>query len=96
MASSLVQFRYEDSNRIKAASICERLGMDLPTYMRMALNRLIQENGVPFPMTLDDDQIGAGNRALAAMKKASRIAEENGIADMTLDEINAEIAEARK
>ena len=26
----------------------------------------------------------------------SRIAEENGIADMTLDEINAEIAEARK
>ena len=30
------------------------------------------------------------------MKRASRIAEENGISDMTLDEINAEIAEARK
>jgi len=30
------------------------------------------------------------------MKAASRIAEENGISDMTLDEINAEIAEARK
>jgi DNA-damage-inducible protein J len=29
------------------------------------------------------------------MKRASRIAEENGIADMSLDEINAEIAEAR-
>ena len=38
---------------------------------------------------------GEENRALRAMKKASQIAEENGIADMTLDEINAEIADAR-
>jgi len=30
------------------------------------------------------------------MKAASRIAAANGISDMTLDEINAEIAEARK
>lgn len=31
-----------------------------------------------------------------AMKAASHIAAENGIADMTLDEINAEIFEARR
>ena len=37
-----------------------------------------------------------GNRAVDAMKAASRIAEENGISDMSLEEINAEIAEARK
>ena len=35
------------------------------------------------------------NRGLEAMKEASRIASENGISDMTLDEINAEINEAR-
>lgn len=35
-------------------------------------------------------------RGLKAMREASRIAEEYGIADMTLDEINAEISEARK
>lgn len=96
MASSLVQFRYEESSRIKAVDICERLGIDLSTYMRMSLNRLIQENGIPFSMTLGEKKDNAGNRALAAMKKASRIAEENGVAGMTLDEINAEIAEARK
>ncbi len=95
MASSLVQFRCEESNRIKAISICERLGIDLPTYMRMALNRLIQENGVPFSMTLSEKSTSAPNRGLAAMKMASRIAEDNGIADMTLEEINAEIAAAR-
>ena len=93
MASSLVQFRTEDSTKIKAISICEKLGIDLPTYMRMCISRLIQENGIPFSMKLDAE---AENKALNAMKEASRIARENGISEMTLDEINAEISEARK
>ena len=93
MASSLVQFRTEDTTKIKAASICERLGIDLPTYMRMCISRLVQENGIPFSMKLEDKPENPG---LRAMKAAIRIAEENGIADMTLEEINAEISEARK
>ena len=93
MANSLVQFRTDDTSKIKASVICERLGIDLPTYMRMCISRLIQENGIPFSMKLET---GSENRALKAMKTASRIAEENGVSDMTLDEINAEIAEARK
>ena len=93
MAKTLVQFRTEDTSRIKAISICDKLGIDLPTYMRMCIARLIQENGIPFSMKLDNN---SENTALSAMKEASRIASENGIADMTLDEINAEISEARK
>lgn len=93
MANSLIQFRTEESLRVKAINICEKLGIDLPTYMRMCISRLIQENGIPFSMNLHDI---SENKAIRAMKAASRIAEENGIADMTLDEINAEIAEARK
>ena len=93
MANSLVQFRTDDTSKIKASVICERLGIDLPTYMRMCISRLIHENGIPFSMKLET---GSESRALKAMKTASRIAEENGVSDMTLDEINAEIAEARK
>lgn len=93
MANSLIQFRTDDTSKIKATDICERLGIDLPTYMRMCISRLIQENGIPFSMKLE---IKPENRAVAAMKAASRIAEENGISDMTQDEINAEIAKARK
>lgn len=93
MAKTLVQFRAEEASRIKAVSICERLGIDLATYLRMCMSRLVQENGIPFSMKVDDiDE----NRGIKAMKEASRIAEAEGIADMTLDEINAEIAEARK
>ena len=93
MANSLIQFRTEEAARIKAMEICERLGIDLQTYMRMCISRLIQENGIPFSMKLDDLP---DNKAIRAMKSAGRIAEENGVSDMTLDEINAEIAEARK
>ena len=91
MANSLVQFRTDDTSKIKASVICERLGIDLPTYMRMCISRLIQENGIPFSMKLET---GSESRALKAMKTASRIAEENGVSDMTMDYINAEIAVA--
>lgn len=93
MANSLVQFRTENTMKIKAINICEQLGIDLPTYMRMCISRLIQENGIPFSMKLED---APESKGLQAMKAASHIAEANGISDMTLDDINAEIAEARK
>lgn len=93
MANSLVQFRLDDATRVQAINICERLGIDLPTAMRMFVARMVQENGIPFSMKLEDADAVA---ALSAMKQASRIASENGIADMTLDEINEEIALARK
>ncbi len=93
MANSFVQFRADETAKIQASRICEKLGIDLQTYLRMCISRLIQENGIPFSMKLESIP---ENRALEAMKKARRIAEENGLADLSLDEINAEIKEARK
>lgn len=93
MANSLVQFRTDDVTRLKAAGICEKLGIDLPTYLRICIARLVQENGIPFNMKLDN---GSENKAIQAMKQASELARQSGIADMTLDEINAEIAAARE
>jgi DNA-damage-inducible protein J len=94
MASSFVQFRIEETAKNKASDICEKLGIDLPTAMRMFVARLIQENGIPFSMKLEEHSNGM--EAIMAMREASSIAYKNGIADMTLDEINAEISEARK
>ena len=93
MANTLVQFRADDAAKTQAIQICERLGIDLPTYLRMCIARLVKENGVPFSMKLEETPENAG---IQAMKRASRIAEANGIADMSLEEINAEISEARK
>ena len=91
MASALVQFRTDEAEKIEAIQVCEKLGMNLPSYLRMCMSRLIKEQGVPFSMKL----MPTDNPGIAAMKRASQIAAERGISDMTLDEINAEIAAAR-
>ena len=92
MASTLVQFRTEDTEKIKAIRILDRLGLSLPSYLRMCVSRLNQENGIPFSMKIEAEN----DSGINALKRASRIAEEYGIADMSLDEIHIEIAEARK
>ena len=92
MASILVQFRTEDTEKIKAVQILDRLGLSLSSYLRMCVSRLNQENGIPFSMKIETEE----NPGISALKRASRIAEEYGIANMSLDEINAEIAEARR
>ncbi len=93
MANTLIQFHTDETSRIKAISICEKLGIDLQTYMRMYISRLIQENGIPFSMKLND---ASKNKAISVMKEASMVSIKNGISDITLEEINAEITEARK
>ena len=93
MANSFVQFRMDETAKLKAAVICEQLGIDLQTYMRMCISRLISENGVPFSMNLNDIP---RNKGISALKEMGRISAENGNSEMTLDEINAEISEARK
>lgn len=92
MANNLIQFRAEEDLKLQATVICDKIGIDLQSYLRMCLARLVSENGIPFSMRVSDEN----NTGIAAMKKAQRIAERRGIADMSLDEINAEIAEARK
>ena len=92
MASILVQFRTEDSEKLRSVQILERLGLSLPAYLRMCMSRLNHENGIPFSMKLDSEN----NAGIDALQHAGRIAKQYGISDMSLDEINAEIAEARK
>ncbi len=92
MASVLVQFRADETEKLEAIVILNQLGMDLPSYLRMCMARLVRDKGIPFSMKIDE----AENKGITAMKEASRIAKENGISDMSLDEINAEIAAARK
>lgn len=94
MANSLIQLRIDEQLKAEATDIYEKLGMDLPTAIRIFLTRSVQEKGIPFNMTLKDDNYRA-DAAVVAMRELSRLSEENGVADMTLAEINAEISAAR-
>jgi len=91
MANRLLQFRIDDNLKREATEIYSQLGLDLPTAIRMFLTRSVQVRGIPFSMQLPEGDY----KAIAAMRRMSRMAEECGVADMTLDEINAEIAATR-
>ena len=93
MANSLVQFRIDDVLRQQASDICVKLGLDLSTYLRMSLTKLVQEQGVPFTVKLN--AAPSADEAIAAMRKLSAISQANGNARMTLADINAEISAVR-
>ena len=95
MATSLVQIRVNDELKNEAAAVYEGLGIDLPTAVRMFLKRSVLENGIPFSMTLPKADYKA-DRALRAMQEASAAARDSGSADLSLDDINAEISAARR
>ena len=95
MATSLLQVRVEDSLKDEAAQVFEKLGIDTSTAVRMFLKRAIMENGIPFRMTLPKTPYNA-DRGYRAMVEISDASEKNGVSDMSLDEINAEIETSRK
>jgi addiction module antitoxin, relB/dinJ family len=92
MVNTLVQFRVDESDRTEAMEICSKLGIDLQSYFRICLARLIREKGIPFSMKIEEAK---ENKGISAMKRASKIAKEYGISDLSLDEINEAIREAR-
>ena len=94
MAASLLQVRVEESLKDDAARVFEELGIDTSTAVRMFLKRSVMENGIPFRMTLPKEPYRA-DRGFRAMQEISEAAEKNGTADMTLDDINAEIDASR-
>ena len=53
MANQLIQFRIDSETCNKANVICEDIGIDLRTYFRICVARLVKEGGIPFDMKSD-------------------------------------------
>ena len=95
MATSIVQFRVDDDLKNEATKIYEELGIGLSTAMRMFLKRSVIVNGIPFSMVVPKYEYNA-SEALSLMKKLNAGAVNNGVSEMTLEEINSEIEACRK
>ena len=87
----LIQIRVDAETKAAAASLFEALGMDISTAVRSFLKKAIAEGGMPFDIRLDEDT----RRARAAVQSMRAKSEANGNSEMTLEEINEEIAAAR-
>ena len=93
MANTLIQFRVDEKTRLETIKILNELGLDLPTYLKMCMTRLNQEKGIPFSMKLTVNENDPG---IVLLHKLGDQAKKNGVSEMTLDEINAEIDAARR
>ncbi|MCQ2409511.1 MAG: RelB/DinJ family addiction module antitoxin [Clostridia bacterium] len=88
----LIQFRADKTLKDEVSAIYEAIGMDLPTAFRMFMVRSKMEKGLPFPAVMSENSIkhDVAVAAFDLLRKQSA-----DVREMTLDEINAEIAEVR-
>ncbi len=88
----LVQFRADKSLREDCAKIYGSLGIDLSSAFRVFMEQTRAARGFPFPFATPKPKI-TREKALAAFQELREQARD--VPEMTLDEINAEISEAR-
>ena len=88
----LIQFRADKALKQEVAEIYESLGMDLPTAFRMFMARSKMVKGLPFEAVLPESTITRAEAKKAFYDLREQAAD---IPEMSLDEINAEIAAAR-
>jgi DNA-damage-inducible protein J len=72
-----VQVRIDDETRREASELFERLGLDIPTAIRMFLKQSIETKGLPFqPRIVERDINGFSPYDAGRIEKARRQIEE--------------------
>ena len=89
----LNQFRCDKQLRDDCVDIYKALGLDLNSAFRMFMERTRMVRGLPFPAVLPDDVV---TKAEAKKIVEDMRAQARDLPEMTLDEINAEIAASRE
>lgn len=89
---ALVQARVDKELKQEVSEIYEALGMDLPTAIRMFFVRSKMVRGLPFETTLPATVV---TRVEALNALDDMFHQASDAPEMTLDEINQEIAEVR-
>ncbi len=70
-------------------SICEDFGMSSTTAINIFAKAVVRERRIPF-------EIKSENKGVEALNALRLSAKRNGLQDMSLDEINEEIRQARE
>ena len=94
MASVNYTLRMEETDKKAAEQVFKDLGMSFATGMNIYVKKVGRERRIPFKMDLHEVvKPGTLRDAFSALQKESV---NNGTSNMTLDEINTEVAVARK
>ena len=91
MSTTTLQIRIDEGLKEQAVSLFERLGLDLPTAIRIFLKKSVSEDGIPFDVREKPRTSTLGLETLLAINAEASKA---GKVEMTEEEIEAEIAAA--
>lgn len=89
---TLVQFRVDKGLKNSASEICEELGIELTTVLRMCMKQIEIAKGIPFSTKLPENTVTREQAKKAFHELRKQAAD---LPEMSLDEINAEIAAVR-
>ena len=64
----LIQFRIDRDLKIDAEDICNQLGIDLSTVLRMCLKQMVIQNGIPFSVHLSNERYSVSENDINELK----------------------------
>ena len=90
-----VNFKMDADVKKSMEAVCKDIGLSMTAAFTIFARKVAREKRIPFELrTETEDEIRA--KGLAAFHKLRAIAQENGVAGMSLEEINEEIRLARR
>lgn len=95
MAQATFSVRMDESLKKDFDELCSEFGMTATTAFNVFARAVVRERKIPFEIQAREQTVSREN-AMRAFMAIRESAVNNGVADMPLDEINAEINSARK
>ena len=95
MPQSTFSIRMEENLKTQFEWLCDSFGMNMNTAFNVFARAVVRERRIPFEICEGKNQI-TREGALAAFDAIRAKAIQDGVADMPLEEINAEIIKAKR
>ena len=95
MAQATFSIRMDEKLKKQFDELCENFGMSATTAFNVFAKAVVRERKIPFEISAPEPQI-TKEQALDALAFLRNQAKENGLQEMTLEEINKEILLTRE
>jgi DNA-damage-inducible protein J len=94
MSQATISIRVDQALKRSFDSLCEDFGISTTAAFNIFMKTVVRERRIPFEIR-SDSEVQKRQKALDAFAAMRAAVAEAGVPEMTLDEINAEIKEAR-
>ena len=95
MSQATFSVRMDEGLKRQFDGLCQEFGMTASTAINVFARAVVRERRIPFEIAASELEI-TREGALRAFQALRAEARANGVSDLTIDEINAEIRQARQ